>query len=197
MSSPPSLLPRVLPPHTLRLMLSSDIPACLAIQSACYPAPLNEPASKYLARLQLYPRGCMVALDAGGSIVGYVQSHPWHSDAGVPCVDTEAPALPPSPSSFFIFDSAVLPAGRGCGVGAALADACEREAASIDGVQELRLVAVLGAEAFWRRRGFLEEGLVTEGYGGVRAVHMRRKVGGGGGGGRGWGWKGEADAPSH
>lgn len=54
----------------IRPMCESDLPGVLAVQAACHPVSMQEPAEVVLARLRAAPASCLVAQDAlepGGS----------------------------------------------------------------------------------------------------------------------------------
>lgn len=103
-------------------------------------------------RLALFPRGCRIAQDAAGGIVGYAIAHPGRLGAP-PALDSLLGALPPAPDCLYLHDVALLPAARGAGLGATLV-AGLRELALELALPVLALVAVGDAASYWRRHGF-------------------------------------------
>jgi GNAT superfamily N-acetyltransferase len=133
-------------------MSPDDLPrvALLAAQvHAAYP----EDAAVFAERLRLYPAGCHVH-EAGGRLVGYVLSHPWH-DRSAPRLNSLLGALPASPMTYYIHDLALLPEARGTGAGSAIVAALVAQARAA-GLPSASLVAVHGSAEFWERHGFHE-----------------------------------------
>ena len=133
-----------------RTMEQADIPAVTAISDAVHDR-FSERAEIYAERLGLYPAGCFV-LERNGAPVGYCISHPWRRFSPVP-LDQPIGALPDRADSYYLHDLALLPAARGTGDGVRALDLVLAEAASA-GLEEVSLVAVNGADHFWRRCGF-------------------------------------------
>jgi len=139
---------------TWRAMTAGDLAAVMAIAAEVHPD-YPEDAAVFAERLGLYPQGCMVLETrqaAGARPGGYLISHPW-TLAAPPALNSLLGALPPFPVLYYLHDLALAPAARGTGAArAAVARAVAM--AEQGGLDRLGLVAVNGAEAFWRRCGF-------------------------------------------
>jgi len=133
-----------------RTMEQADIPAVTAVSDAVH-GRFSERADIYAERLALYPSGCFV-LEREGALAGYCISHPWRRFTPVP-LDRPIGALPERPDSYYLHDIALLPVARGMGASARALDFLLAEAGRA-GVEEMSLVAVNGADRFWRRCGF-------------------------------------------
>jgi hypothetical protein len=87
-----------------------------------------------------------------GVVAGFLVTHPWHRGA-VPKLSALLGALPAPADVYYLHDVALLPAARGIGAGAE-ATAFVRHRARLAGCTEIRLVAVNGADSYWRAQGF-------------------------------------------
>lgn len=142
-----------MPDVTIRPITDADLPGMLAVQQACYGNALLEPAEALASRWARSPALCLVAVH-GTQVVGYLLSHAWHAWAPP---KLHVP-LPPADATYadrvwFVHDMAIAPAGRGQRLGERL-HAAAGAAARAQGLHRSRLVAVQGAEAFWRRLGY-------------------------------------------
>ena len=104
-------------------------------------------------------------------MAGLLVAHPWHR-ATSPALGALLNAIPPDAGSFYLHDIALLPETRGRGAGSA-ATALVVERARQAGFQDVTLVAVNGAEAFWGTQGFA---IVEAGGYGPGTYRMRRAV---------------------
>ncbi|QOK99559.1 GNAT family N-acetyltransferase (plasmid) [Ralstonia pseudosolanacearum] len=142
-----------MPDVTIRPVTDADLPGVLAVQQACYGNALLEPAEALASRWARSPALCLVAVQ-DTQVVGYLLSHAWHAWAPP---KLHVP-LPPADAThadrvWFVHDMAIAPAGRGQRLGERLL-ATAGAAARAQGLCRSRLVAVQGAEAFWRRLGY-------------------------------------------
>ncbi|SKB29843.1 GNAT family N-acetyltransferase [Sphingopyxis flava] len=135
-----------------RSMGRADLDAVAAISDRVHGA-FTEPRGVYCERLDLYPAGCRV-LERGAAVAGYLITHPWHRGAA-PKLGALLGALPVPADIYYLHDIALLPAARGTGAGSEAA-AFVRQQARLAGCEEIRLVAVNGAETYWRSQGFEE-----------------------------------------
>lgn len=133
-----------------RPMRAADLDAVVAISDAVHGV-FTEPRAAYAERLDLYPAGCRV-FERDGVVAGVLVSHPWYRDA-VPKLGALLGALPVPAETYYLHDIALLPAARGTGAGAE-ATAFVRGQARLAGCAEIRLVAVNGADSYWRAQGF-------------------------------------------
>ncbi|WP_296229184.1 GNAT family N-acetyltransferase [Ralstonia sp. UBA689] len=135
----------------IRPAAARDLPGILAVQQACYGDGFLEPGEALASRWARSPAMCLVALN-GHQVVGYLLSHAWHAWAP-PKLHVPLPAADAADVLWFVHDMAIAPAGRGQRLGERLY-AMARAAAQAQGLRQSRLVAVQGADAFWRRLGY-------------------------------------------
>lgn len=159
---------------TIRPMLPTDLDAALRVQAACYPAPMQEPASVLAARLRAAPATCLVGCDARG-VCGYLFAYPSRlgsvTDLGAPFdVAQDADTL-------YLHDLAVDPRALGRGLARALVDDMLGLARKL-ALAHAALVSVQDSTRFWRGFGFTphatsDPGLLTYPPG---AVYMVRAL---------------------
>lgn len=133
-------------------MTEQDLDGVLAVQAACYPAAMQEPAAVVLARLRAAPSTTMVARDADG-ICAYVFAYPSTLGRITPLNAGFTPA--PDADTLYVHDLAVHPRAHGRGLGRRLAQTLFDAARGL-GLAHGALVAVLDARAFWENLGFSE-----------------------------------------
>ncbi len=153
-----------------RPMRPADIPAVAAISDAVH-GTYTEHADIYAERLQLYPAGCWM-LERAGEALGYLISHPWQGDRP-PALNAPILAVPAAADRYYLHDLALLPQARGAGAAAEAVQLVADEADST-GFARITLTAVNGADAFWRKQGFLP---VNDGAGyGEGSLAMERTI---------------------
>jgi len=153
---------------TIRPIIADDLPGILAVQQACYGDGFLEPGDALASRWARSPAMCLVALH-GAKVVGYLLSHAWHAWAP-PKLHVSLPAADTADVLWFVHDMAIAPAGRGQRLGERLyATACE--AAQAQGLRQSRLVAVQGADVFWRRLGYRPAAIEAEALATLRAIY--------------------------
>lgn len=133
-----------------RLMTAGDLGQVLGLAAAIHPD-YPEDAAVFAERLGLFPQGCLV-LEIADALQGYLLSHPWTA-APPPALNTMIGALPAFPALYYLHDLALAPAARGSGAARA-AVARTSAIAATAGFDRIGLVAVNGADGFWRRCGF-------------------------------------------
>lgn len=139
-----------------RPMRMDDIAAVTAISDAVHGAYTEQP-DVFAARLALYPAGCFM-LDAadgspeGSAPLGYLIAHPWHGGAP-PALNAVLEALPIPAETICLHDIALLPEARGTGAGASALTLTEA-LAHAEGLPDITLIAVNGADSYWRHQGF-------------------------------------------
>jgi len=131
-------------------MRRADLPAVAAMSDAVHGA-FTEAQPVYAARLALWPEGCRI-LETGAGVAGYAIAHPWRLGAP-PALGAMLEALPAIPDVYHLHDIALLPAARGTGAGAA-ALGILLESAAAARLPLVELVAVNGADTYWRAQGF-------------------------------------------
>lgn len=157
-----------------RLMRPEDLPAITAIADEVH-GDYTETQETYAERLALNPSGCFVLAD-GARLIGLLVTHPWYR-ASPPALNARLGALPDPADIYYLHDVALLPDARGTGAGKA-ALALTIEAARSAGLAEVHLMAVNGADRFWRANGFADLPISAEkqaAYGG-EARYMGRTV---------------------
>ncbi|NWK45866.1 GNAT family N-acetyltransferase [Ralstonia pickettii] len=147
---------------TIRPIVADDLAGILAVQQACYGEGFLEPGDALASRWARSPALCLVAL-RGGEVIGYLLSHAWHAWTP-PKLHVPLPVADAADVLWFVHDMAIAPAGRGQRLGVQLY-AIAIASAHAQGLRESRLVAVQGADAFWRRLGYqsadLDEGALA------------------------------------
>lgn len=133
-----------------RAMNADDLDTVVAISDAVHGV-FTEPKAVFAERLALYPAGCRV-YERGGEVAGFLVTHPWHRGA-VPKLGALLGALPPTPEVYYLHDIALLPAARGTGAGVEATAFVRRQAVDA-GCRDIALVAVAGADSYWRAQGF-------------------------------------------
>jgi GNAT superfamily N-acetyltransferase len=162
-------------PAHWRPMRAEDLPAIKQISDEVHRT-YSEDEATYAERLKLYPAGCFT-LEQGGTVIGYVASHPWHRGQS-PALNELLGAIPTDGAEYYLHDIALLPAARGLGLGeAALKRVVDH--AREHGFQTITLVAVNGAETYWSSRGFnLCEGAESGASYGAGTYRMRLDIAG-------------------
>lgn len=136
---------------TVRPVVDADLPAILAVQQACYGDGFLEPGDALASRWARSPAMCLVAA-RGAEVVGYLLSHAWHAWTP-PKLHVPLPAADAADVLWFVHDMAIAPTGRGQRLGERLYAAAHASAVA-QGLNQSRLVAVQGADVFWRRLGY-------------------------------------------
>ena len=95
----------------------------------------------------------MFARAGGGTIEGYLISHPWRCD-DPPKLDRPLGAIPADADGSYLHDLALQPSTRGAGAGRAALALVLRQAAAA-GFADVTLTAVNGADGFWAAQGFV------------------------------------------
>ena len=158
---------------TIRTQTAHDIQAILDIQAACYPADFIESAATLQRKQALAPATSWM-IEIEGQAVCYLFCHSWHSDTP-PALGKKLAQLPANADRFYIHDLAILPAGRGKKLADQLIEHALNWARHL-GFRQAMLVAVLGAESFWRKHQFSgTPNRQLSGYG-EGAVCMQRQL---------------------
>ena len=161
---------------TFARAVSSDLDGVLAVQAVVFPA-FQETKATFAERLRLYPDGFFVAKE-GDDIKGYLVSYPIQRFQPPP-LDNLIGAVSPGCDAYYVHDLSLLPEMRGRGAAVAMIEAMT-EVARNAGFTRMALIAVGGADIFWRRFGFatvamppLEARLLAYG---ADAVYMERPL---------------------
>jgi GNAT superfamily N-acetyltransferase len=134
-----------------RAMQTDDLAAVGAISDIVH-GRYAEAVAVYAERLRLYPNGCRV-LEEQGTVVGFLVGHPWHRH-DPPSLGAMLGGIPEDADGYYLHDLALMPDARGSGEGAAASTVALQQARS-EGLAEVFLIAVNGAERFWARQGFI------------------------------------------
>ncbi len=159
-----------------RAMREDDLDAVSAISDAVH-REFRESRDVYAERLALYPAGCIV-FEQEGVVKGFLVAHPWHDD-DAPALGARLGSLPHTRDNFYLHDIALLPETRGSGAGRS-ATAYVLAHAQEAGFDHISLVAVNGADSYWKAQGFetveaTKDGGPLPGYG-AGTYFMRRTV---------------------
>jgi len=152
----------------IRPVDATDLRGILAVQRACYGDGFLEPGDALASRWARSPALCLVAVE-GPEVVGYLLSHAWHAWSP-PKLHVPLPKADAADVLWFVHDMAIAPAGRGRGLGEHLY-ATARMAAQAQGLTQSRLVAVQGADAFWRRLGYQPAAIAPDALTTLRSVY--------------------------
>lgn len=123
----------------------------IARLAAAMLGPYGEDAAVYAERIALAPEGCLV-LTRGDAILGHFLSHPWPRGA-VPEINVMLGVIPDDADGWYVHDVVIVPEARGGGFAATALETIAA-AARDRGIDRLTLIAVGGADGFWRRLGF-------------------------------------------
>lgn len=145
-------MPSQVPPFAIRPLAARDLSAAVAIQLEVYPRFLAEDLAAFAGRLAVVPSYCLAAT-RDEALVGYLLAHAWQSAA--PSAIGAVLGGPAPREVLFIHDLAIALAGRGGAIGHALVERTFALAAA-DGLPRAELIAVEGAETYWRGLGFTE-----------------------------------------
>lgn len=135
---------------TFRKASSNDLDGVLSVQAVVFPA-FQEAKATFAERLTLYPNGFFV-VEEDGDVKGYLVSYPIHRLAPPP-LDTLIGSISPDCDAYYVHDLSLLPDMRGRGAAVAMIEAMTAVAKDA-GFTTMALIAVGGADVFWRRFGF-------------------------------------------
>ena len=159
-----------------RPMRKDDNAAVTAISDRVH-GDYTEGSEVFASRLALYPAGCFVlqvplgAASSPSAPLGYLIAHPSHRGAP-PALNEVLDVLPTPAGTLYLHDIAVLSQARGSGAGAA-ALALVEQLARAEGLADVTLIAVNGADSYWLRQGFT---IVAGGGYGPGTFLMRRII---------------------
>ena len=133
-----------------RPMRTADVGRAAGLANSVHLSYPEDPAV-IVDRLAIYPSGCFV-LDDGGTLKGYMVSHPWVRDI-LPPLNATLGSVPAAPDCYYLHDLALLEAVRGQGHALAAVDLVIRRARAAR-LDTILLMAVGGAHGFWEHVGF-------------------------------------------
>ncbi|WP_310734231.1 GNAT family N-acetyltransferase [Shewanella sp. SR44-3] len=137
-------------PIQLRPIKLNDWPEILAIQAQCYTELEPESLAVLQNKVQLGANTCF-AITHKNLLIGYCLAHPWKKGLSI-ALNKQLCGLDET-DCLYLHDIALLPSAQGLGIGErvlnALIDAAHQLA-----LDSICLVAVQGAQHYWRRHGF-------------------------------------------
>jgi GNAT superfamily N-acetyltransferase len=131
-------------------MHESDLDAVLAVQAACYPPAMQEPADVVLGRMRAAPDTVLVAR-AGKCVEGYLFAYPSRRGKVTPLGGAFAPA--PDADTLYLHDLAVSPRAAGQGIARRLVARLLEHGAGRGHVYSA-LVSVQDSRRFWESMGY-------------------------------------------
>ena len=166
-----------MPPYVLRPLQQWSIDAILAVQEKAYAPFLVEQAHVLQGKLDAGPPGHPLSwgaalADAPDELCGYAIAVPWSSKQ-VPMWNHTRLVSPQQADCLYVHDIAVAPRHHGSGLANRLMQQVLNQGASCDWPQAA-LVAVQGADNYWRRFGFAPAPGPDVGSFGPDAVWMMR-----------------------
>jgi GNAT superfamily N-acetyltransferase len=134
-----------------RPMRASDLAAAARLQDICYPPALRDSGPALRSRIALRDHCCVVGV-AGGDLLGYILAHPWPTMAPP---EPDMVLMQPEDGDLihYVHDLSVDPRWRSSGLGrklVAMSQAIARRA----GLNRSELIAIDGAEPYWRTLGY-------------------------------------------
>ncbi|QZA79634.1 GNAT family N-acetyltransferase [Deefgea piscis] len=157
----------------IRLMHPDDFTAILALQSDCYPTALIESAHALQQKQQLAPHSSWV-ITLNEQVSGYLFCHPWLGEKP-PALNCQLKQLPETTDRFYIHDLAISPRARGNKLAEQLIHHAIEWAIHAN-FSQIMLVAVLGADHFWRKHQFSPLATSLPAAYGENAVCMLRQL---------------------
>lgn len=149
-----------------------DYDYIVRLQNRVHPPFLRESKVVLTSKAYASPDTCFIAQDREGKW-GYILAIPYPSD-DIPALTESIDPLDES-DNIFIHDCVVEPDCRGKGVAGKLFSKVEKNARK-RGFKQISLVAVVGADSYWKQRGFVPGDLsVKESYG-DDAVYMVKDI---------------------
>lgn len=134
----------------LRAITPQDWDAILQIQEECYSQLEPEPLHVLQSKWQMSPQSCFV-FEVNKSVVGYCLAHPWTTNK--PPALYEAITHIPKADTLYLHDIAISIKAQGLGAGAKALTRLKLLADRYN-LNSLSLVAVQGADSYWRKMGF-------------------------------------------
>jgi GNAT superfamily N-acetyltransferase len=134
----------------LRAIRAEDWPMILDIQDECYQAVDPEPLHVLKSKWEVSPESCFV-MEQEGQVLGYCLAHPWVEATPPPLY--QALTELPLPNTLYLHDMAISARAQGLGAGTKALGKLKQVARRWS-LNSLSLVAVQGADSYWRRQGF-------------------------------------------
>lgn len=137
----------------LRGITPDDWEAILDIQQECYPQIVPESLGVLQSKWRLSPQTCFV-IEHDNQPVGYCLAHPWQ--LGTPPTLEQAVDALAHPDTLYLHDIALSAKVQGKGAGKLAFDKLVQSATDAS-LATVSLVAVQGADSYWRKQGFITQ----------------------------------------
>lgn len=137
----------------LRSITSTDWNEILLIQEECYPEIEPESLEALQSKCLVSPQTCFV-IELDKRVVGYCLAHPWVT--GSPPSLEQILVAAKSPDTLYLHDIALSSKAQGKGAGNLAFRALVEHAREL-ALPCISLVAVQGADSYWRRQGFIAQ----------------------------------------
>ncbi len=137
----------------IRSIEKRDWDKIFKIQQDAYTEIKPESKAVLESKNRISPKTCMVCVDEKGDILGCCLSHPYNKNKIPPLHKELRDSI--SSDNLFIHDLAVSSVAKMQGIGTSLVETLLVKAKEY-GFKTITLVAVQGADKFWRKFGFLE-----------------------------------------
>lgn len=134
----------------LRAITPQDWGAILQIQAECYPQLDPEPLQVLQSKWHVSAQSCFV-FEVQKTVVGYCLAHPWV--ANMPPALYQPISHLPRANTLYLHDIAITAKAQGLGAGSKALSRLKQLAAQLN-LSSLSLVAVQGADSYWRKMGF-------------------------------------------
>ncbi|MFB2755587.1 MULTISPECIES: GNAT family N-acetyltransferase [Shewanella] len=134
----------------LRAITPQDWDAILQIQEECYSQLDPEPLHVLQSKWHVSPQSCFV-FEVNESVVGYCLAHPWTTN--MPPALYEPITHLPKADTLYLHDIAISAKAQGLGAGSKALMRLKQLADRFN-LSSLSLVAVQGADSYWRKMGF-------------------------------------------
>lgn len=148
-----------------------DYEYIVGLQNRVHPSSLRESKVVLTSKAYASPDTCFVALDKEGRW-GYILAIPYPKDDTPTLTESIDPM--DEKENLFVHDCIVEPDCRGKGVAGKLLNRVEKVAVK-RGFKQISLVAVVGADSYWKQRGFAPSKVPVTDYG-DDAVYMVKDI---------------------
>ena len=135
----------------LRDIVHDDWETILDIQEECYPQIVPESLGVLQSKWRLSPQTCFV-IELDNQPVGYCLAHPWQ--LGTPPSLEQAIEAQAHSDTLYLHDIALSAKVQGKGAGKLAFDRLLQSATDAS-LTSISLVAVQGADSYWRKQGFI------------------------------------------
>ena len=136
----------------IKQMTVPDLEEIFVLQTLAFPPELVESKAAFTVKLHAFPTGCLTA-KVDNKIIGYLFTIPWLKNRVIE-VNASDLSQPGEADCLYIHDLALDPQYRGMKVGNALVAEAQKMAQE-NGFAWMTLVAVRGADRYWKKFDFV------------------------------------------